>query len=281
LLPDARVLVAGSGDSYGGPNQTTAELFEPPYLFKGARPSLTGAPTVVAHVASFSATTNGTIAKVSMVRAGADTHQFDEDTRFLNLPFTQNGNQLSITAPANANVAPPGYYMLYAISTNGVPSQASFVRLPEAGGDNVAPSAPSNLAAIGALGRVDLSWTSATDNVGVTGYSVYRSTTAGFTPRRRNKIGQTTTATTYADTGRPAGTYYYRVIANDAAGNVSPASNEAAGTALADTVAPTVSVTAPANGATVSATINVTAGASDNVGVAGVQFRLDGASPRG
>lgn len=68
------------------------------------------------------------------------------------------------------------------------------------------------------------------------------------------------------------------MIANDAAGNVSPASNEAAGTALADTVAPTVSVTAPANGATVSATINVTAGASDNVGVAGVQFRLDGAS---
>ena len=43
-----------------------------------------------------------------------------------------------------------------------------------------------------------------------------------------------------------------------------------------DTTAPTVSVTAPANGATVTGTVTVSATASDNVGVAGVQFLLDG-----
>src|SRR5207237_252613 len=45
-----------------------------------------------------------------------------------------------------------------------------------------------------------------------------------------------------------------------------------------DTTPPTVSITAPANGATVSATVTVSASASDNVGVAGVQFQLDGAN---
>src|SRR6266480_1174940 len=45
-----------------------------------------------------------------------------------------------------------------------------------------------------------------------------------------------------------------------------------------DTTPPTVSITSPASGSTVSNTITVTAGASDNVGVAGVQFRLDGAN---
>src|SRR5207245_7897547 len=45
-----------------------------------------------------------------------------------------------------------------------------------------------------------------------------------------------------------------------------------------DTTPPTVSITSPANGATVSGTISVTASASDNRGVAGVQFQLDGVS---
>ena len=49
-------------------------------------------------------------------------------------------------------------------------------------------------------------------------------------------------------------------------------------TGSGDTVLPTVSLTAPANGSTVSGTVAVSATASDNVGVAGVQFKLDGAN---
>ena len=67
------------------------------------------------------------------------------------------------------------------------------------------------------------------------------------------------------------------MTAEDAAGNVGGASAEAHATVTADTSAPSVSLTAPAGGATVSGTVNVTATASDNVGVSGVQFRLDGA----
>jgi hypothetical protein len=89
-----------------------------------------------------------------------------------------------------------------------------------------------------------------------------------------NRIRQTP-GTTYTDTAA-AGTYYYVVKAEDAAGNLSPASNEASATITADGTPPTVSITAPAGGATVSGTTTVTATASDNVGVAGVQLKLDG-----
>jgi hypothetical protein len=148
---------------------------------------------------------------------------------------------------------------------------------PPAPPDTAPPTAPAGLTATGSLAAVSLSWTAASDNVGVVKYDVHRSTTAGFTPSAANRVAQPT-GTSYQDTGLAAGTYYYRVIAEDAAGNVGPASNEASATATADTTSPTVSVTAPAAGATVSGTVNVTANASDDVGVAGVQFTLDGVS---
>jgi Concanavalin A-like lectin/glucanases superfamily/Galactose oxidase-like, Early set domain/Bacterial Ig domain/Glyoxal oxidase N-terminus/Galactose oxidase, central domain len=276
LLPDARVIVAGSGDSYGGPNQTTAEFFEPPYLFKGPRPALSGTPTSVAHGSTFEATVSGTIGRVSLERLGAVTHQFDENARHIDLAFQQSGDHLTVTAPANANVAPPGYYLLFAVSDQGVPSVARFIRLPAAGADAVPPNAPGNVSATGALGRVDLSWDAATDNVGVAGYDVHRSTVSGFTPAVSNRIAQTTTATSYADVGLAAGAYYYRIVARDAAGNVSAPSAQASATALADTTSPTVVVTAPSADATVSGSVTITATATDDVGVASVQFRVDG-----
>jgi hypothetical protein len=148
------------------------------------------------------------------------------------------------------------------------------VRFPAPTEDATPPSAPGLLTATGGAGSTALSWGAATDNVGVVRYDVFRSTTAGFTPSVANRVAQRTT-TTYTDAGLTPAIYYYRVQAVDQAGNAGPYSNEANATVTGDTVAPTVSLTAPANGATVSATINVTASAADNTAVAGVQFRLD------
>ena len=73
--------------------------------------------------------------------------------------------------------------------------------------------------------------------------------------------------------------YHYRVKTKDAAGNLSASGDFTLTTsAPPDTTSPTVSITSPSSGATVSATITVTASASDNVGVAGVQFLVDGAN---
>ena len=143
--------------------------------------------------------------------------------------------------------------------------------------DTQAPTAPSGLTATGTTNQVQLAWTAATDNVAVVRYNVHRSTTAGFTPSAANRIAQPAT-TSYTDPGLAGGDYYYRVTAEDAAGNVGPATAEVKGTV--DATAPVVAITAPTGG-TVSGTISVTANATDAIGVSGVQFRLDGAVARG
>src|SRR5437660_945341 len=76
-------------------------------------------------------------------------------------------------------------------------------------------------------------------------------------------------------------TYHYRVKSRDAAGNLATSADFTFTTlvgSVADLTPPVVSMTAPASGATVSGTIMVSASATDNVGVAGVQFKLDGAN---
>lgn len=143
--------------------------------------------------------------------------------------------------------------------------------------DTIPPTAPTSLTGSGGVGTASLSWTASTDNVAVTNYNVHRSTTSGFTPSSGNRVGQPT-GTSFTDTGLAAGTYYYKVTAQDAAGNISGPSNEASTTVTSDTTPPTVSITSPADGATVSNTITVAADASDDVAVAGVQFLLDGAN---
>jgi hypothetical protein len=73
--------------------------------------------------------------------------------------------------------------------------------------------------------------------------------------------------------------YSFYVRCQDAAGNANPSDLAIAfSVAAPDTTAPVVSVSAPAAGATVSGTVSVSASASDNVGVAGVQFLVDGAN---
>ncbi|MGV8814827.1 MAG: fibronectin type III domain-containing protein [Gelidibacter sp.] len=86
------------------------------------------------------------------------------------------------------------------------------------GGDTQAPTAPSNLTASGTTNTTtNLSWTTSTDNVGVTGYTILRNGTS---------VGTTTGATNFNVTGLTQGTAYsFTVTARDAAGNVSPSSN--------------------------------------------------------
>ena len=86
--------------------------------------------------------------------------------------------------------------------------------------DTSPPTAPSGLTASTAIGSVTLSWPASSDNVGVARYNLHRSQTAGFTPAAGNRVAQPT-GTGYTDSGLAAGTYYYRVTAEDAAGNIS------------------------------------------------------------
>ncbi|MFC4118968.1 LamG-like jellyroll fold domain-containing protein [Nonomuraea zeae] len=96
--------------------------------------------------------------------------------------------------------------------------------------DTQAPTAPGSLAATGGPNSASLTWTAATDNVDVMGYTIHRSTTPGFTPSSANQVGSAE-GTSFLDPGLTAGTYYYQVRAVDAAGNMGPASAEASATA--------------------------------------------------
>jgi hypothetical protein len=279
LLPDGRVLMAGGGRNYlNNADFPSAEIYSPSYLFKGARPTITSAPPLAKYGSQMLVQTpdGANIASVALVRPGSVTHNVDMDQRYVPLAFQQTAGGLTVQAPADANLAPPGNYMLFIVDANGVPSVASFVRFPAGYEDDVAPSAPSDLNATGGVGAASLAWSAATDNVRVAGYNVYRSTTSGFFASDATKIG-TSTTTSYMDTGAAPGTYYYLVTAVDPGGNVGPASNEASAVVVADTTAPAVSVTAPPTGATVANAVTLSAAASDDVGVAGVKFFVDGA----
>jgi Domain of unknown function (DUF1929)/Bacterial Ig-like domain len=145
LLPDGRVLSAGGGicgtcDSVGYLAKN-AEVFSPPYLFKkdgsgelAPRPVIASAPNWVTYNASFSISTPNaaSISKVALVRLGAVTHSVNMEQRYVPLSFNTNGGALNATGPANANIAPPGVYMLFVIGADGVPSVARMVRVGSA-----------------------------------------------------------------------------------------------------------------------------------------------------
>jgi galactose oxidase-like protein len=131
LLPDGRVLHTGSGDGAGAANERNAEIFSPPYLFRGPRPEISSAPSSATYGQSISVGTAQAvgIAKVTLVRLGSTTHAFDQNQRLVPLSFGSNSGRLSVTMPANGNLAPPGHYMLFLVNGNGVPSVARIVQL--------------------------------------------------------------------------------------------------------------------------------------------------------
>jgi Galactose oxidase-like, Early set domain len=138
LLPDGTVLTAGGG-AVGPVNNMNAEIYYPPYLYDAsgqpaARPSLVTAPeSVKLHLNQPFAVTVGSaapISRVTLLRTGATTHQFDSGQRFMELGFTQAGQTLTIRLPTiNPNVVVPGYYMLFVLDQAGVPSVAKIIRV--------------------------------------------------------------------------------------------------------------------------------------------------------
>src|SRR5438034_11006718 len=126
LLPDGRVLSAGG--EVGG---TSAEIYSPPYLFHGSRPTIASAPTSVAYGESFFVgTPNATnISNVTLIALSSVTHGFNMGQRISRPLFSQATGGLNVTAPSNPNTTPPGYYMLFILNSNGIPSIAKIAQI--------------------------------------------------------------------------------------------------------------------------------------------------------
>jgi hypothetical protein len=124
LLPDGRVIHSGGGAGGGTIDNLNYEIYSPPYLFKGARPAVTGVTGAVGYGQTLTAQTpdGAGIAKVTLIRFGSVTHAFDEGQRLVSLTFSQVSGGISVTLPTSRNIAPPGPYMLFLVNGNGVPS---------------------------------------------------------------------------------------------------------------------------------------------------------------
>jgi hypothetical protein len=135
LLPDSRVLVTGGG-RFGNPtndshDKRNAQIYSPPYLFKGARPTITSVARDLPYGSGFTITTPdaASITSVVLIRLGSVTHGFNQSQRYVPLSFTQGNGVLNVQAPTSANETLPGHYMLFIVNGNGVPSVAPIVRI--------------------------------------------------------------------------------------------------------------------------------------------------------
>jgi hypothetical protein len=132
LLPDGRVISAGSDNGLG--LTQTYEIFSPPYLSNGPRPTISSQPAAISYntkfTFSFTTPSGTTIQRVALIRPGATTHADDFDQRYVDLQFTTNSKgQIAAMGPPSANYAPPGYYMLVIVNSNGVPAVMPFLSL--------------------------------------------------------------------------------------------------------------------------------------------------------
>jgi hypothetical protein len=219
LLPDGRVLSSGGGRLAPAPDQLNMQIYSPGYLFKGPRPTITSLPGQVAFDSTMDLVTPqaADIAKISLVDLASVTHTADWNQHFVDLPFTRNGTTLTVSTP-NANQAPPNYYMVFAVDTNGVPSMAKIVKLGSAApGDTTAPTVSVSAPAAGAelTGQVTLA-ASASDDVGVAGVQFQVD---------GNPVGAEDITAPYSLTWASAsvanGAHTISAVARDAAGNTT------------------------------------------------------------
>jgi hypothetical protein len=150
LLPDMRVLLGGHapppnsftfGQHDNGPpfaNQDkdpSAEVWSPPYLFRGPRPTISRAQAGISYGERFAIGTPqaGEIDSVALIHLMSPQHSIDPDQRSLALDFTRTGKDtLAVVAPPGGNVAPPGHYYLVVNKKSDkgpIPSVARIVRV--------------------------------------------------------------------------------------------------------------------------------------------------------
>lgn len=136
LLPDGRVMVGGGNpDNAVGRERADFRYYSPDYIRK-PRPMIVEAPAVINMGATFTARWRGaSVGEVILIELGSMTHSFDMAQRAIELEIVQqlpggpDGKIIEIKAPPRAEVAPPGYYMLFLVDETRVPSRGWILKL--------------------------------------------------------------------------------------------------------------------------------------------------------
>ncbi|MBW4507624.1 MAG: DUF1929 domain-containing protein [Scytonematopsis contorta HA4267-MV1] len=131
LIPDGRVVVAG-GNPTRGTFEARIEIYIPPYISQ-TRPTIQNAPRSIRYTTgriTIDTVQAQTIKWVHIVRPMAPTHGMDTDQRLVDMPITaRTGTSLTVQVPNNRNLAPPGFYMLFIVDNNNIPSVATWIQL--------------------------------------------------------------------------------------------------------------------------------------------------------
>ncbi|MCZ4513869.1 kelch motif-containing protein [Streptomyces sp. ActVer] len=139
LLPDGRVMFFGSDPLYSdkantkpGKFEQRVEIYTPPYLYQGSRPSLSGGPKTVERggSATFSSKHASSIKTARLIRPSASTHVTDVDQKSIALDFKKTKDGLTVTVPKSRNLVASGWYMLFVTDDQGTPSKAQWVKVP-------------------------------------------------------------------------------------------------------------------------------------------------------
>jgi hypothetical protein len=145
LLHDGRVWTAGTT-----PNQATkevrVEIFNPWYTSE-TRPTISGDLTGGAYGGTITISTPNAadITKVSLVKISATTHHYNSDQRLIWLQIQgTTSSSVTVTAPINNKLAPPGYYLVHVLNSAGVPSVGKFIKIPGSA-DNPPPPPPDTI----------------------------------------------------------------------------------------------------------------------------------------
>lgn len=145
LLPDARVMSSGGGLCGQGcaANHPDLQILSPHYLFNAdgtpaTRPVINSAPTSATHGTRINVSTDSAIGSFSLVRLSSNTHAVNNDQRRIPLTFTASaGNNYQLSIPSNPGVVIPGYYMLFAMNADGVPSVSRSIQITGTGAPRI------------------------------------------------------------------------------------------------------------------------------------------------
>lgn len=137
LMMDGRVFTGGGGLCGNcNTNHEDGQIYSPSYLFNtdgsaATRPVINSvSATAVAVGHTITVVTNSAISTWSLIRYGSATHTVDTDQRRIPLtPTTSSGTTYTLTIPSDSGIALPGYWMIFALNSAGVPSLAKTIQI--------------------------------------------------------------------------------------------------------------------------------------------------------
>ena len=126
-LPDGRVAVFGSNPADGS-HELRVSIYEPPYLFKGTRPTV-AAPDSTSYGATILLNVTGNVVSASLLAPMSSTHQTDTNVRLVDLPISGTATTRSAVVPTNSALLPPGPYVFTVLEDKGAVSTAKWVNV--------------------------------------------------------------------------------------------------------------------------------------------------------